>query len=111
VFARITTYELEDGRASESIDVFEPAIDHIRALDGLIDAYFLVERDGRRAVTMTLWESLDTMERSRVTASSARTEAARAAGAEVTSTVELEVAIRGGGAAAETAALAGTRLA
>ena len=35
MFARITTYELEDGRASESIDVFEPAIDHIRTLDGL----------------------------------------------------------------------------
>jgi heme-degrading monooxygenase HmoA len=108
VFARITTYELEDGRASESIDVFEPAIDHIRALDGLVDAFFLVERDGRRAVTMTLWESLDTMERSRVAASSARTEVASAAGAEVTSTVELEVAIRVGGARAETAAVAGT---
>ena len=111
MFARITTYELENGRASESIDVFRPAIDHIRALDGLVDAYFLVERDGRRAVSMTLWESLDAMERSRVAASSARTEAARAAGAEVTSTVELEVAIRAGGAPAETAALAGTRLA
>ena len=62
MFARITTYELEDGRASESVDVFRPAIDHIRTLDGLVDAYFLVERDGRRAVSMTLWESLDAME-------------------------------------------------
>ena len=109
MFARITTYELEDRRASESIGAFEPAMDHVRALDGLVDAYFLVERDGRRAVSMTLWESLDAMERSRVAASSARTEAAGAAGAEVTSTAELEVAIHAGGIGAETAAVAGTR--
>ena len=76
MFARVTTYELEEGRASESIDAFQPAIDHVRELDGLVDAYFLVERDGRHAITMTLWETLDAMERSRVAASSARTEAA-----------------------------------
>lgn len=107
MFARLTTYELEDGRASESVDAFEPAIDHVRVLEGLVDAFFLVERDGRRAVTLTLWESLDAMERSRVAASSARTEAAREAGAEVASTVEFEVAIRVGDPTAQTIAAVG----
>ena len=107
MFARVTTYELEDGRASESVDAFGPAIDHVRVLDGLVDALFLVERDGRRAVTLTLWESLDAMERSRVAASSARTEAAREAGAEVASTVEFEVAIRVGDPTAQTVAPVG----
>jgi heme-degrading monooxygenase HmoA len=101
MFARVTTYELEEGRASESIEAFQPAIDHVRELDGLVDAFFLVERDGRHAITMTLWETLDAMERSRVAASSARTEAASNAGAEVTSTYELEVGIHTGGADAE----------
>jgi hypothetical protein len=45
-------------------------------------------------MTMTLWESLDAMERSRVAASSARTEAASLVAAEVTSTYELEVGIQ-----------------
>jgi heme-degrading monooxygenase HmoA len=98
MFARVTTYELEEGRASESIDAFQPAIDSVRELEGLVDAYFMVERDGRRAMTMTLWESLDAMERSRVSASSARTEAANRVGAEVTSTYELEVGILAGAA-------------
>ena len=93
MFARLTTYELDEGRASESIAAFEPAIEHIRGLDGFAEAYFMVEKDGRHAVTMTLWESLDAMQRSRVAASSARTDAAQAAGAEVTSTYEFEVAI------------------
>jgi heme-degrading monooxygenase HmoA len=94
MFARVTTYELAGGRASESIDAFRPAIDSVREIEGLVDAYFMVERDGRRAMTMTLWESLDAMERSRVAASSARTEAASLVAAEVTSTYELEVGIQ-----------------
>jgi heme-degrading monooxygenase HmoA len=96
MFARVTTYELAEGRASESIEAFEPAIDQMRALDGLVEAYFLVERDGLHAVTLTLWETLDAMERSRVAASTARSEAANAVGADVLSTYELEVGIHTG---------------
>jgi heme-degrading monooxygenase HmoA len=99
MFARVTTYELAEGRASESITAFEPAMQHVRTHDGLVDAYFLVERDGRAAITMTLWESLHAMERSRVAASSARSEAAAEAGATVMSTYELEVGIHVGDAA------------
>jgi heme-degrading monooxygenase HmoA len=94
MFARVTTYELAEGRASESSDAFQPAIDQVRELEGLVDAYFMVERDGRRAMTMTLWESLDAMERSRVAASTARTDAASIVAAEVSSTYEFEVGIR-----------------
>ena len=94
MFARVTTYELDEARASESIGAFEPAIDRVRELDGFVDALFLVERDGNHAITLTLWESLDALERSRVTASNARNEAARGVAAEVTSTYELEVGIR-----------------
>jgi heme-degrading monooxygenase HmoA len=96
MFARMTTYELAEGRASESIAAFEPAIDQIRTLDGLVDAYFLVERDGRHAVTLTFWETLDAMERSRVAATTARTEAAHEIEADVTSTYEFEVGIHAG---------------
>ena len=96
MFARVTTYELEEGRASESIEAFEPAVEGLRDLDGFVDAYFLVERDGRHAVSLTLWETLDAMERSRVRASSARMQATQDAAAEVTSTYELEVGLHTG---------------
>ena len=32
MFARVTTYELDEARASESIDAFEPAIDRVQRL-------------------------------------------------------------------------------
>jgi heme-degrading monooxygenase HmoA len=105
MFARVTTYELQEGRASESIAAFQPAIDRVRDLDGFVDAMFLVERDGRHAVSLTLWDTLGAMERSQVAASTARTEAARDAGAEATSTYEFEVGIRATGHAVEEEAL------
>jgi heme-degrading monooxygenase HmoA len=75
---------------------FEPAIHGIRELDGFVDGFFLVERDGAHAMSVTIWESLDTMERSRISATRLRTEAAQAAGASVTSSYEFEVGHRVG---------------
>ena len=49
-------------------DAFEPAIDGIRQLNGFVEGFFLVERDGLSAMTVTLWESFDAMERSRIAA-------------------------------------------
>lgn len=106
MFARLTTYELE-GPASDSITAFEPAIERIRTLDGLVDAYYLVERDGRRALTLTVWDSVEAMERSRVAASTARTDAAREAGADISSTCEYEIGIH---AAGERSTVAGEHL-
>jgi heme-degrading monooxygenase HmoA len=96
MFARVSTYELEEGRASEAMSAFAPAIEDIRRLDGFVDGFFLVERDGLHAVTVTLWESLDAMERSRIAAARARSEAARTAGAIVTSSYEYEAGLRAG---------------
>jgi heme-degrading monooxygenase HmoA len=107
MFARVTTYELSEARASESIDAFQPAVDHVRRLDGVIDVLVLVERDGRRAISMSLWETLDAMERGRVAASNARTAAAGGAAAEITSTCEFEVGIHVPGAHATGGVLVG----
>ena len=95
MFARVTTYELETDRAGDAVDAFAPAIETIRALDGLVDAYFLVECGGDHALSMTIWESQDAMERSRVAAARARIEAAGEVDVEVLSTYEFEVGIHG----------------
>ena len=93
MFARVSTYELEVGRASEAATAFEPAIEGIRHVDGFVDGMFLVERDGLHAVTITFWESFDAMERSRIATTRVRNEAAQQAGATVTSSYEYEVGL------------------
>ena len=104
MFARVTTYELEEGRAAESITAFEPAIERIRTLDGLVEAYFLVERDGRSrdhddalGVARTRWSGAGWQRRA------PRIDAAREAGAEIASTYELEVGVHTSLQAPETA--------
>ena len=91
MYGRVSTYELAPERSSEATAAFTSAIERIRELDGLVDAYFLVDRDSLRAVTITFWDTVDTMERSRVAASRARSDAAHAIDATVVSTCEYEV--------------------
>jgi len=98
MYARVSTYELEPAPGVDATESFSSAIERIRGLDGLVEAFFLLELDGRRAVTMTLWESVHAMERSRVAASRARTDAAHEAGATVVSTCEYEVGAHAGAA-------------
>jgi heme-degrading monooxygenase HmoA len=93
MFARVSTYDVPGERAEDAIRGFRDAIDRIRASDGFLEAFFLVDRDGNQAMTITLWESAHAMEASRVAASRARTEAARAADGEVRSSSEFVVAI------------------
>ncbi len=49
MFARVSTYELEQGRASEALEAFEPAIESIRGLDGFVDS--LAEGEGAYILT------------------------------------------------------------
>ena len=95
MYARVTTYELDE-QAGDATAAFETAIERIRALPGLVDASFLVEREhGARALTITTWETLAAMEASRVAATRARSDAAREVSAEVTTTCEYAVRARG----------------
>ena len=92
--ARISTYDLALDKLEEGIRGFREAAERISALDGLHEVLFLVDRENGQAVTITLWDSSDTMSSSRVAASRARSDAARAADGEVKSTCEYEVVLR-----------------
>ncbi|MDQ3823553.1 MAG: hypothetical protein M3321_09970 [Actinomycetota bacterium] len=97
--ARVSTYDLALDKLEEGIRGFRQAVERIRELDGLHEVIFLVDRENGRAVTITLWDSSETMNSSRVAASRARSEAARTADGEVQSTCEYEVVLRERGGA------------
>ena len=102
MFARISIYEIPDGRSHEATTAFGDAMSTIVAQRGLVDAYFLVGRESERAMVVTLWESEQAMAASRVTASRLRSEAARAVDAEILSVEEFEVAAHETGVASAT---------
>ena len=93
MFARVTVYELPGDRIDEAAESFQTAFNEIAGLDGFREGFFLVCADDDRATAVTLWETRNAMEASRVTASRVRTDAARSVEGSVLSAQEYDVAI------------------
>ena len=91
MFARVGTY---DQGGDEVVQAFEGQTDALRQLDGFKGAYFLVDRDGGKAMSVTLWESREALEASGERAQQMRDEASGQAGASTTSVDSYEVAIQ-----------------
>ena len=99
MFARVSHYEIPEEQRSGAEASFEQAIEKIREVPGLKDAYFLLACEGDRAMVITLWETRHAMTDSRVAASRLRTEASRAVDGSVVSVDEYEVVTQAEGAA------------
>jgi heme-degrading monooxygenase HmoA len=94
----MSTYDIDPERIDDGVRSFRGAIEEIRQLDGFREAFLLVDRENGQAVTITLWDGADSMVASRVRASRARTDAARAADGSVRSSCEYEIALHETGA-------------
>jgi heme-degrading monooxygenase HmoA len=90
VYARISTYELPD-HGDEAAEAFRVALGAISECPGFVDGYYLASCEGERVLTLTLWETRDQMEASRVKASRLRSEAAHQADGGVIATEEFRV--------------------
>lgn len=93
MYARISVYDIDAGRASEAAAQFREAFARLRELEGLEAAYYLRACEGTRGVSITLWESQAAMSASRVAASRLRSEAAASIDGEIVSVEEYEVAV------------------
>jgi heme-degrading monooxygenase HmoA len=89
MFARVATYS---GDAEELVRGFEAARSELERIDGFSQAYFLVDRDSGKALTMTLWESQQALDASADQAHKLRTQATQPSGATTESVRNFEVA-------------------
>ena len=98
MFARVSTYRVNN--APKLVEGFEGVTSVLEQVAGFAGAYFLVDRDGGQALSITLWESEETLNASVEKANQMRRDAA--AGVALVESVEhYEVALKvGGGAAA-----------
>ena len=77
MWARVSSYEMASSEeAEEGIRGFERSMTRIRELDGIRDAYLLVDRASNRALTMTFWESEEALRASEGAADQVRRDAA-----------------------------------
>ena len=95
--ARVSIYDIPEGRTSDAKAAFAEALDAIGASRGLSEAYFLVSRESNRGIAVTLWEDQDAMAASRISATRLRSAAIEAVGGDIVAADEYEVAVHVGG--------------
>ena len=93
MFARVARYRYPEERLDDAVDAFRSASDGLRALEGNIGGYFLVDRDNSTALTVTFWRNRQAMDASEVRASQLRNEAINAVEGEVEAVDRCEVAV------------------
>ena len=94
MFARVSTYQGSPDRTDEGIRLArESILPRLHQLDGYQGAYYLVDRRGGKAVSITLWESEGAMRASEEAADQFRSESAGAVSATVESVERYEVVI------------------
>ncbi len=89
MFARVSTYRGSPGRAVEASRQIEEIADRLRAMAGFAGAHLLINDTSGKALTITLWESAETMQASAAAAKPVRDLAAQALGASESPRVDM----------------------
>ena len=94
MFARVSTYTGTSDQLDEAIrQVQESVVPRAEQLDGYKGAYFLVDRQHGKSLTVTLWDSEEAMRASEEEANSLRSEVAAALGTQMVGVERYEVAV------------------
>ena len=92
MFARVSRYEAPKDEVDEALAAFEASTEAVRQMPGIERAYLLVDRQGGRVLTITVWESEESMAASAEAAKALRSQAMGAAGGSVVAVETYEVA-------------------
>ncbi len=94
MYARVSTYQGPPDQIDEGVRYArENILPRVGEIDGFEGVYFLVDRQSGKALSVTLWESEETMRASEEEANRLRSETAQAGGQEVVGVDRYEVAI------------------
>jgi heme-degrading monooxygenase HmoA len=89
VHARVSTYTTEDPEGL--IEGFKRVSSDLEQVDGFSHAYFLVDKDGGKALSITIWESEDALNASRSQADELRRRGTEASGTSIDSVDHYEI--------------------
>lgn len=93
MFARVVRYQVPESRFGEVVPAFRDAVEGLREIDGNSGGYLLIDPDNCTALTITLWDTREALERSEVRASRLRGEAVDKIDADIKAQDRCEVAL------------------
>ena len=94
MFARVSSYSVEDAGTLES--GFDRATGPLEEMDGFEGAYFLMDRNGGKAMSITLWATEDALTAGVEKANELRRNATADGGGTIDSVDHYEVALTAG---------------
>ena len=92
MFARVSAYQADED-SDRLMEAFQETIGPLQQVEGFSHAYFLVDADTGRAVSMTIWESEGAMEASEAGGEERRQRRSEISGASVDSVDHFEVGL------------------
>jgi heme-degrading monooxygenase HmoA len=91
MFARVSSYRTDD--AGKLLDGFENVTGPLEQMDGFSRAYFLIGREGGKAMSITVWETEAAMSAGVEKANELRRQATEGGGGSIESVEEYDVAL------------------
>jgi heme-degrading monooxygenase HmoA len=91
MFARVSTYRAADG--DKLVEGFRSVADPLEQMDGFSHAYFLVDRAGGKAISITVWKDEQALSASAAKADELRKQGADAGGGSIESVEHYEVGL------------------
>jgi heme-degrading monooxygenase HmoA len=91
MFTRVSTYR--GGDAEALVAGFQSATDALEKIDGFSHAYFLVDRESGKGMSITFWQTEEALDTSSAQADELRKRASEAGGATVESVERYDIAL------------------
>ena len=88
MFARVSTYR---GDGDRLLQGFAEVTGPLEAIDGFSRAYFMVDRESGKGMSITIWDSEEALNASAAKADELRSQGAQAGGAQIESVEHYEI--------------------
>lgn len=91
MFARVSTYSASD--ADKMLEGFESVTEPLEQMDGFSHAYFMIDRAGGKAMSVTIWESEQALSASVARADELRKQGTETGGGSIESVQHYEIGL------------------
>lgn len=89
--ARVSTYQADDPDPDRLIEGFESVSAELEQMDGFSHAYFMVDRESGKAISVTIWKSEDALRAGSTKADELRQKGTQPSGASIISVDHYEI--------------------
>jgi heme-degrading monooxygenase HmoA len=90
--ARVSTYQASDSEGL--VEGFKSVTDALEGMDGFSHAYFMVDRDSGKAMSITIWDNEDALNASMSKADELRKQGTTPSGTAIESVQHYEIPLR-----------------